>query len=49
MLKHILTMPMSLKDVDRQQSDSLIFLVANNADECGFAFAMDYDEYGVHE
>jgi E3 ubiquitin-protein ligase HUWE1 len=52
MLKHVLAMRMSLKDLEdivQQQYDSLTFLLENNAAECGLTFAMDYDEYGVHK
>jgi hypothetical protein len=50
-LKHLLAMPMSLKDLEdvgQQQYESLTFLLPNDAVECGLTFAIDYDEYGEH-
>jgi glutathione peroxidase-family protein len=50
-LKHLRGLPMTLKDlesVDQQQYESLVFLLENDAGECGLTFSLEYDEFGAH-
>jgi E3 ubiquitin-protein ligase HUWE1 len=50
MLKHLRSLPMSLKDlesVDQQLYESLHFILENDVTDLGLTFAIVYDQFGV--
>jgi E3 ubiquitin-protein ligase HUWE1 len=49
LLKHLLGQKMSLRDledIDQEQHDSLLYLLENDAEDCGLTFCVESDDFG---